>query len=536
MPVRRTGSRPERNPTAWALHALIHPGTLVCIAVLAINDHVLKAQWPGWASGKLSDIAGLAFFPLLVAALLGLARRSPRWTIVSSLFVTGAWFAAMKTMGPVADATALLVEMLSGRPAHIVHDPADLVALPAMGWALAVWRPPPPGATTRRGTRIALLVVAAFLSLATSSYCPERGPRNLAVDDGVVVADMQPRLRSADAGRTWQRVDEAADGTDWLHDRVRRRACFAGDPAHCFSIGGMQVLESTDAGRSWEAAWSYPEGRHRFVSRGVFGCGPYTVDAADVVVLDQPEPVVLAAMSDHGIVRRDADGQWTTPDLGLETVGLPTSQLGRNIAPELIVAVVGSYVFYTVTSYIAWSRVRRRGDAPDQRRGRDGNAVRFIRAFGVVAGIGIIVAVGAREVHPDGTSDPVPAVLLVPAVVVAAIPCMASLASFAGRWWQVTLGHPDPHAIGRLHRRTAWSALTFGALATVAAVAWSAGAIATLAAAYGAIALSGLVAVLVWWAATYQAFVRLDAHGDAAAHATPGTSPPNRADAGDGPA
>jgi len=40
------------------------------LAVLALNDHVLKGAdvLPGWLTGKLSDFAGLLFFPLLLQA------------------------------------------------------------------------------------------------------------------------------------------------------------------------------------------------------------------------------------------------------------------------------------------------------------------------------------------------------------------------------------------------------------------------------------------------------------------------------------
>ena len=41
----------------------MHPVALAAIAVLVVNDHVLKSAYPGWLTGKLSDIAGLVFFP-----------------------------------------------------------------------------------------------------------------------------------------------------------------------------------------------------------------------------------------------------------------------------------------------------------------------------------------------------------------------------------------------------------------------------------------------------------------------------------------
>src|SRR5690606_8292496 len=43
---------------------LLHPAPLAAIGLLLLNDHWLKAAFPGSITGKLSDFAGLAFFPL----------------------------------------------------------------------------------------------------------------------------------------------------------------------------------------------------------------------------------------------------------------------------------------------------------------------------------------------------------------------------------------------------------------------------------------------------------------------------------------
>src|SRR5690242_17575868 len=40
--------------------AMLHPLVLGAVAVLILNDHLLKARWPSWWTGKLSDVAGLA--------------------------------------------------------------------------------------------------------------------------------------------------------------------------------------------------------------------------------------------------------------------------------------------------------------------------------------------------------------------------------------------------------------------------------------------------------------------------------------------
>jgi hypothetical protein len=64
--------------------ALLHPLSLCALAALVVNDHWLKDRWgtdplAGAGTGKLSDVAGLAFFPLLLVSLLEVAR----WSVAS---------------------------------------------------------------------------------------------------------------------------------------------------------------------------------------------------------------------------------------------------------------------------------------------------------------------------------------------------------------------------------------------------------------------------------------------------------------------
>ena len=47
---------------------------LIGLGLLALNDHFLKTAWPGWFSGKLSDFAGMMFFPFLLTATYSLSR------------------------------------------------------------------------------------------------------------------------------------------------------------------------------------------------------------------------------------------------------------------------------------------------------------------------------------------------------------------------------------------------------------------------------------------------------------------------------
>ena len=56
---------------------IIHPVSLCALMLWAINDHYGKGVWPGWLSGKLSDVVSLIVFPLIPTAIYELAFS--RW-------------------------------------------------------------------------------------------------------------------------------------------------------------------------------------------------------------------------------------------------------------------------------------------------------------------------------------------------------------------------------------------------------------------------------------------------------------------------
>jgi hypothetical protein len=152
------GERPGHS--AVPADGLVHPVALAAVGLLVLNDHLLKGLWPGFVTGKLSDVAGLAFFPLVLLGLwevaLWLARRwhgPRRRALAVAIVVTGIAFALVKTTPAGATAfgwgisfgqwvPAALVGLVTGRtaqmgsPAAVARDVTDLVALPAL---LAAW-------------------------------------------------------------------------------------------------------------------------------------------------------------------------------------------------------------------------------------------------------------------------------------------------------------------------------------------------------------------------------------------------------------
>lgn len=127
-------SRPELRPA----RALLSPTWLGALAVLGINDHLLKGAGvlPGALTGKLSDFAGMIVAPVLLAAVLGL--RSRRGLLHCHIAV-GLVFALINLSPACADAWSWLMGLV-GFPWAITVDPTDLLALPALalGWRVLV--------------------------------------------------------------------------------------------------------------------------------------------------------------------------------------------------------------------------------------------------------------------------------------------------------------------------------------------------------------------------------------------------------------
>jgi hypothetical protein len=139
---------------------VLHPAILFAIGALFVNDHVLKRVYPGALTGKLSDIAGLLFFPVFLQALweLGLACRRPSWERSNRVLhvcalLTAAVFAVIKltpfgaalfrcTFGAVRGLPAAIVDLLQGEVprfalAKLTQDASDVLALPAI--LVGVW-------------------------------------------------------------------------------------------------------------------------------------------------------------------------------------------------------------------------------------------------------------------------------------------------------------------------------------------------------------------------------------------------------------
>lgn len=166
----------KSQDTLHPLRALLSPVWLGALALLALNDHLLKGAGllPGDVTGKLSDFAGMLVAPALMAALCMVRTR--RGLLLCHAAV-GVVFASIQ-LSPVASESWSALMGTIGFPWAITRDPTDLIALPMLlaSWQLLTSRMTAPITTNlRRSLEFGTAGVGLWASVATSPAEPPPG-------------------------------------------------------------------------------------------------------------------------------------------------------------------------------------------------------------------------------------------------------------------------------------------------------------------------------------------------------------------------
>jgi hypothetical protein len=365
----------SKSPTQTALSTLAHPLSLFSIIILLINDHLFKRLIPSFITGKLSDFAGLFFFPFLIAALLSiipLLKKSNSRSIAFLAFqITGFWFILIKTSPLVNHTTVALARALLGRPTQIILDPTDLIALIILWPAWKLWMRVERTNQIQIPKRVSYLVIsAASLAVLATSACPSPpSVRAIYQDDEKIYATVYPRTDyshessqglnytpyySHNAGLTWHALPDEDSIAEQLPDLAMREryvvACVPSDLNTCYQIKSLPMVEiSTDGGTTWSVSWEIPPGRRRYMARALsmprFSCGKRSLDTTPngllVVPLEDGNHSVIVNMGKEGLLIRNADGDWNRKALG---GAVPTRSSGLSLAtfPEGIFSGLAS--------------------------------------------------------------------------------------------------------------------------------------------------------------------------------------------------
>jgi hypothetical protein len=141
---------------------MLHPVCLLALGLWWLNDDVFKPAYHNWLTGKLSDVACMVVFPVLLLSLVQWARSlaGVRWEpssshVLATVLGVGLLFAGINLSATVGelykDACFAVLYPFSfvlsgpGSVPVITHtqDATDLVALPALylAYRLAPCRP-----------------------------------------------------------------------------------------------------------------------------------------------------------------------------------------------------------------------------------------------------------------------------------------------------------------------------------------------------------------------------------------------------------
>ncbi len=191
------------------LRALSHPLTLLSIGVLLLNDHLLKAASPNVLTGKLSDFAGLFFFPFLLIALLSLPlerfRLQPRHIAALAFGGTAIGFSLIKTTAGANTFAVSGMDRLLGLPVQIIQDPTDLIALVLLWPAWLLWKRMEQLQSRQSPGKMPYFVLglALIASVASAACPPDFEVERLITHGGDIYAASQGYV-FAKSEATWQ--------------------------------------------------------------------------------------------------------------------------------------------------------------------------------------------------------------------------------------------------------------------------------------------------------------------------------------------
>jgi hypothetical protein len=321
---------------------LLHPLPIAAVLLLLANDHLLKGAGllPNWLTGKLSDVAGLFFFPILLTRLAQscvhcatsqLSRPPPGARLhlalaALSVGLTAAVFTILKL-------SATACTLLAAVWCTIVCDPTDPLALPALVAAYVYIKrtaqyPKTDSVQLRqRWSERAWLCVAALASVATAP--PHRPPFvawQTEAEQTVqqrVAAEQSPRPATHQAGCARVHIWTAKSGKSGVGFSIARvvenaagSACGAVLERATLQLGARQIaLAAAPYGELSEQATYLP---FLFDNEAAWNAGE-RVATLRLELRVRNEAVVLTLPLSHVWNWRDKHHDWPTEPQPIST-------------------------------------------------------------------------------------------------------------------------------------------------------------------------------------------------------------------------
>lgn len=479
---------------------LVHPATLFSIALLLLNDHLFKVVAPSWLTGKISDFAGLFFFPFLLVALLSVLlgwwlRLSPMAVGRMAFAITAIWFSLAKATALGHTFTVQALSLPLGHQISIVRDATDLMALVALWPAWRLWRQEVARDNRDKPLRAGLLAfaLAALASVATSPPYQELVVHLVVTDNELyALAKHGPAYRLEDSDE-WRLYEGSDDGRTWLQvapipeaftDEMARPldgeviAEQPGNPQALYRIDAEERVEySEDGGNAWRTVWEIPAGRRLFMQRyrsaGLLPGPPIVAGPYDLAFTPDGSGTLVVAMGTEGVLVRDPSGAWSRHAVGMAgptpfSTLYPSQWLFLLIFPEGLVLAILTALAALVLSMAGWAPiVRAARRAQGERR-----AMWVLRPAIATLAVLLALAIGGYAVSSiSGTEDTGLAFLV---VLILSLPAVFLLV-LVYTWSRVIRIAGDQASARRARTACMWAVAGLLVMGALPFVLWAAG-------------------------------------------------------------